>query len=104
MIAENKTSSETQYYICSRKLTADVANRYARSHWHIENKLHWTLDMVFNEDLSRIRTGHGDENFSIIRRIALNLLKLNTSIKKSIAAKRYKAAWNEAALEAILKI
>ena len=104
VIADNKISSEIQYYICSKKLTANVANRYARSHWSIENKLHWTLDVVFNEDLSRIRKGYGDENFAVIRRIALNLLKLNTSIKKSIAAKRYKAAWNETVLEAILKI
>lgn len=104
VIAQNKRSHETQYYICSKKLQADIASLYARSHWSIENKLHWTLDVVFNEDLSRIRKGHADENFATIRRIALNLLKLNTSIKKSIAAKRHKAAWDEAVLECILRI
>lgn len=104
VIAQNKKSSETHYYICSKKLKADVVSLYVRSHWSIENKLHWTLDVIFHEDLSRIRKGNADENFASVRRIALNLLKLDTTIKKSIAAKRHKAAWNEAVLEAILRI
>ena len=104
VIAQNKKTNEVQYYICSKNLTADVAGVYTRSHWSIENKLHWTLDVTFKEDLSRIRNGHGDENFATIRRIALNLLKLNTSIKKSIAAKRHLAAWDEVFLEIVLKI
>jgi predicted transposase YbfD/YdcC len=104
MITQNKKTNEVQYYICSKSLKAEVANDYARSHWGIENKLHWTLDVTFGEDLSRIRNGHGDENFATIRRIALNLLKLNTSIKKSIAAKRHLAAWDEVFLECVLRI
>ena len=104
VVAQNKKTSETQYYICSKKLKAEVANAYVRSHWGIENKLHWTLDVIFNEDLSRIRGGHGDENFATIRRIALNLLKLNTAVKKSMVAKRHLAAWDERFLEAILRI
>jgi predicted transposase YbfD/YdcC len=104
VVLQKKKTTEVQYYICSKKLKAQTANNYVRAHWSIENKLHWTLDVVFDEDLSRIRSGHGDENFAIIRRIALNLLKLNTSIKKSLVNKRHLAAWDEAFLEAILKI
>jgi predicted transposase YbfD/YdcC len=104
VIAQNKETNEVQYYICSKNLKAEVAGTYVRSHWSIENKLHWTLDVTFNEDLSRIRNGHADENFAAIRRIALNLLKLNTSVKKSIAAKRQMAAWDEVFLECVLRI
>ena len=66
-----------------------------RSHWEVENCLHWVLDVAFQEDLSRIRKDHGAENFSILQRIALNLLKNEKSIKIGIKNKRLFAGWNE---------
>jgi len=65
-----------------------------RQHWGIENKLHWVLDVGFGEDLDRKRAGHAAQNFSILNRIALNLLKQDKSSKQGIKGKRLKAAWN----------
>ena len=62
-----------------------------RSHWGIENSLHWVLDVTFKEDHSRIRNGHGPENMGLLRRLSLNLLKREPS-KQSIVQKRYRAA------------
>lgn len=66
-----------------------------RGHWSIENQLHWILDVAFREDDCRIRKGHGAQNFAVLRHIALNLLKQETSAKCGIKAKRLKAGWNE---------
>ncbi len=66
-----------------------------RSHWQVENALHWSLDVSFNEDASRIRNGYGAENFSRLRRIALNLLKRETTLKVGIKIKRLRAGWDE---------
>ncbi len=65
-----------------------------RQHWGIENKLHWVLDVGFGEDLDRKRAGHAAQNFSILNRIALNLLKHDKSSQRGIKGKRLKAAWN----------
>ena len=62
-----------------------------RSHWGIENSLHWILDVTFREDQSRIRNGHGPENLGLLRRLSLNLLKREPS-KPSLTQKRYRAA------------
>lgn len=92
--ASGQQQKERRYYISS--LTADAAsfNRYIRCHWSIENHLHWTLDVVFSEDESRKRAGHAAENFALITRIALNLLKHDTSTKASMKNKRHKAGWD----------
>ncbi len=66
-----------------------------RSHWGIENSLHWTLDMAFDEDHCRVRKGHGPQNFAILRHIALNLLKQEKTSKRSINGKRLLAGWKE---------
>jgi len=66
-----------------------------RHHWHIENKLHWSLDMSFNEDACRVRKGYAAENFSRLRRLALNLLKRETTEQVGIKAKRLRAGWDE---------
>ena len=71
-------------------------------HWGIENRLHWQLDVSFGEDQRRLRTGHAAENFSRLCRIALNLLKTDTSTKTGIEAKRRKAGWNDAYLLKLL--
>ena len=63
-----------------------------RSHWSIENQLHWVLDVSFNEDASRVRANHGPENLSVARRMALNILRQDTSSKSSVKSRLYKAA------------
>ena len=78
-------------------------NSYIRSHWEVENKLHWVLDMTFREDEQRKRAKHAATNFAIVRKIGLNLLKKNTG-KQSLHSKRLKAAWNKNFLINLIKI
>jgi len=77
-------------------LAADAArlNRCIRQHWGIENKLHWVLDVGFGEDLDPKRAGYAAQNFSVLNRIALNLLKQDKTSKRSIHGKRLKAGWD----------
>ena len=87
---------ERRYYISS--LPADDAERLGkliRGHWEIENAQHWCLDTQFREDESRVRAGHGDENLAVMRRIALNLLKRDKTVKVGIRSKRLKAGRND---------
>lgn len=102
-ISTEKESIQTRYYISSLAPDAVKINQYIRSHWQVENKLHWTLDVTFKEDLNRTRTGHADANFSIIKQVALNILKLDNS-KKSLNLKRYNAALDDAFRESLLNI
>ena len=67
----------------------------ARSHWGIENTMHWVLDMGYREDESRVRKGNGAENLSILRRMAMNLHKRDTGVKVGIEARRKKAGWDD---------
>ncbi len=97
-----KYTVERRYYISSLPADAQQLAEAVRGHWHIENQLHWVLDVAFREDESRIRTGHADANMAVVRRIALNLLKQDTSVKLGIANKRLKAGWDEAYLLKIL--
>lgn len=75
-----------------------------RAHWGIENQCHWVLDMTFSEDDCRIRVGDGAENFAILRRMSLNLLKQEKSKKTSLNIKRQKAAGSSKYLETVLGI
>jgi predicted transposase YbfD/YdcC len=95
-------STEARHYLSS--LPADAARlaRTIRSHWGVENRLHWVLDVTFHEDDSRVRVGHGPENFAILRHIALNLLRQDRSSKGSVATKRFRAALNDTYLHSIL--
>lgn len=97
-----KASSETRYYIASRLLTAADALVAIRSHWQIENNLHWVLDVVFDEDNSRIRTGHAQQNLATMRHIAINLLNQEQSRKQSLKGKRQLAGWDETYLEKVV--
>lgn len=97
-------SEETRYYISSLKTSAEKMNIYVREHWCVENKLHWSLDVSFNEDANRTRTDHSSENLSIIRRVGLNILKTDTTMKVGIAAKRKAAGWNIKYLEKLLNL
>lgn len=103
-VVTGKCTTEKRYYISSRQDTAECFNTLIRQHWEVENKLHWVLDVNFQEDLSRIRTGHADENFSIIRRVALNIIKLDSSAKASQRSKRKMASWNDEFLEKVLQL
>ena len=89
-----KTTVESRYYISSLPNDATRLLSAVRSHWGIENELHWSLDVTFNEDGSRVRSGNGAENFSVLRRMALNLLKADKTTKRSLAGKRKDAAWD----------
>ncbi|GHT26327.1 hypothetical protein AGMMS4957_21800 [Bacteroidia bacterium] len=88
-----KGTTEVRLYISSLD-TLQPFNQYIREHWGGENSLHWTLDMVFREDEQRKRTKHAAENFALIRKIALNLLKKDKG-KESLVSKRLKAGWNK---------
>lgn len=88
---QGKETWESHYYISSLSLDAELFAHAVRTHWGIENSLHWSLDVAFREDASRKRIGHSAQNFSVMTRLALNLLKNETSFKRGIKAKRMKA-------------
>ena len=94
----------TRYYISSLENNAMQYQENIRSHWGIENKLHWTLDVSFSEDASRKRNKNAAQNYSILLKIALNLLKNEKTEKQGIAGKRLKAGWNEKYLLKVLNI
>jgi predicted transposase YbfD/YdcC len=99
-----KEERQTRFYITSSNASAEVIGKAVRSHWGIENQLHWQLDVSFSEDQSRKRDGHAAQNFSLLNRIALNLLKNEQSKKKrSVKGKRLAAGWNNEYLLKILK-
>lgn len=88
----DRTSTERAYYISSLPADAERIARAVRSHWEVENRLHWCLDVQFNEDQSRVRSGYAANNLAIVRHIVMNLLRLNTTRKASIKSKRMLAA------------
>jgi predicted transposase YbfD/YdcC len=78
--------------------------RAVRSHWNIENKVHWVMDVCFGEDQSRARTGYAAENLATLRRLALNMLKRDTKKKRSLKGKMLNASWDHAYLQRLLGI
>jgi len=98
----NETSKEKRFFISSLDSDAESFGKAVRQHWGIENSLHWTLDVTFREDECRIRKENAPENFAILRHIALNLLKNETSEKKSIKRKRLKAGWDNSYLKKVI--
>lgn len=101
---DNKESKEMRYYICSCDGDINKIKTAARSHWGIENSLHWVLDMSFDEDQCRKRMKNSAKNISTIRKLALNILKSETSFKASMVRKMSKASRNKAYLETLLQI
>ena len=95
--------SERRYYISSRLLDAEAMLEGVRRHWGIENKVHWVLDVCFGEDASRIRRDDGAENFSVLRRVALNLLRQDETSKR-IKGRRKQAGWDNDYLGHLLGI
>ena len=102
---EGRQTEETAYYISSREWEAEEVSKYIQGHWTIENNLHWSLDVAFNEDSSKIHLGYSAENFSIIRKIAQKLLKAETTFKGgSIRRKAKRAALLNEYAEKILML
>ena len=95
-------ATEQRSYISSRVLSAEAFADAVRSHWAIENNLHWTLDVIFNEDQSRLRTGHGAKNMAVIRHFALNLVR-KAADKRSIKRRRKRACYDPKYLLNILQ-
>jgi predicted transposase YbfD/YdcC len=98
---EGKLTRERRYYLSSARLDAAAFAQAVRGHWRIENRLHWVLDVVLRDDLSRLRSGHAPENMAAIRHMATNLLhhaKPTTSLKN----RRKRAGWNTAYLESLI--
>ncbi|MEG4861170.1 ISAs1 family transposase [Microcoleus sp. K1-B6] len=98
----NKTTTEVRFYLSSLASNAEKISQAIRSHWGIENSLHWTLDVTFSEDKSRIRKDHSPENFALLRRLAVNLLKQEKGFKGSLKMKRYLAGMDNNYLVQIL--
>lgn len=101
-VLKNKKEEKTRYFISSLNSNAKKHLQTVRSHWGIENSLHWVLDMSFREDESRVRTGNSPENFAILRHFALNFLKQEKSKKCGIQSKRKQAGWDKDYLEKVL--
>jgi predicted transposase YbfD/YdcC len=100
----DKTTTETRYYISSMANDAQQILHAARSHWGVENSLHWILDVVLREDDSRVRKDNAPANMTMLRHIALNLLKQEKTLKRGIQGKRLKAAMNPDYLLKVLTI
>ncbi len=98
----DKTTTETRYYLSSLAGDARKAARAIRQHWGIENSVHWVLDVVFDEDASRIRKDNGAQNFSVLRHIALNLLRQEQTHKRGIKTKQKRAGWDNGYLTKLL--
>lgn len=103
-IVNNKTTVETRYYICSLRSNAEKLGTSIRSHWGVENSLHWVLDVTFREDDCRIRKDNAPNNFAVLRRIAINLLGQEKSKKMGIKNKQFLAAMDNNYLSQVLQI
>ena len=102
-LTDGKLTTQRRYYISSLPPVAQDIAVAIRNHWSVENNLHWVLDMAFREDECRKRNGNAPEVFAMLRRLTLNLLKMEKSTKKSIHRKRLTAGWNNEYLEKILQ-
>jgi predicted transposase YbfD/YdcC len=100
-VGEGAETVETRFYISSLGLKVKKFAEAVRGHWSIENNLHWMLDVVFDEDGSRLRKDHGPENLGLVRRIALSMLK-KANKKHGLACRRKRAGWNDDFLAEVL--
>jgi predicted transposase YbfD/YdcC len=98
----NRTTTEVRFFLSSLVASAQKHAHVIRSHWSVENSLHWVLDVTFNEDASRVRLGHGAENLGLLRRLSVNLLKREPS-KMSLKMKRYRASMDDNFMRKILE-
>lgn len=102
-ILPGKVEHNIRYYLASFPVEAQQAITLTRHHWHIENCLHWVLDIAFREDECRLRKDHGPHNFAILRHMALNLLKQDKTSKLGIKNKRLRAGWDNDYLSAVIQ-
>ena len=98
-----KTTTETAYYLLSAPLSPERFNDVVRSHWGVENQLHWRLDVVMNEDQDRSRMGHAPENLAVLRHMALNVMQKDTA-KGSLRGKFKRAGWEDAYLANLIAL
>lgn len=98
-----KTTRETAYYLLSTPLTPERFNEVARLHWGVENRLHWRLDVVMNEDQDRTRLGNAPHNLAILRHMALNIMQKDGA-KGSLRGKIKRAGWDETYLTSLLRL
>ena len=98
----DQTTTETRYCLTSLPADPRQIGEAVRAHWGIENGLHWVLDMAFREDERRVRTGHAAQNLAVVRRLALTLLKRETTAKVGVKAKRLMCGWDETYLATVL--
>jgi predicted transposase YbfD/YdcC len=97
-----KTTLARRYYLSSALLDAPTFARAVRAHWGIENRLHWVMDVVFHDDLARLRTGHGPENMAIVKHMAMNLVQQATPTT-SLKNRRKLAGWDPGYLETLIR-
>lgn len=98
-----KTTTETAYYLLSTALSSERFNDAAREHWGVENRLHWRLDVVMNEDQDRTRMGNGPHNLAVLRHMAINVMQKDGS-KESLRGKFQRAGWDNAYLSRLLAL
>ena len=99
----DKTTTETAYYLLSAAFSAERFNQIVRQHWEVENRLHWRLDVVINEDQDRTRLGNGPHNLAVLRHMALNAMQKQGS-KGSLRGKFKRAGWDDSFLTSLLAI
>ncbi len=99
----NKVTHEVQYYLSSLPPEAQNLGHAIRTHWGIENQVHWTLDVTFNEDHCRVRSGNSPRNLALLRRMALNALNQEKSLKRSLRQKMKRAAMNDSYMMTVLQ-
>lgn len=100
--AGEKQSDEVSFFLSSLPPKVRTLAKHVRGHWGVENSLHWSLDVTFAEDQSRIRKGNGQEIASGFRRLALSILKQDNTLKENLRGKRLRAGWNNDTLQAII--
>ena len=98
-----RQAADTAYYLLSTALSPERFNEVVRSHWGIENRLHWRLDVVMNEDQNRTRLGNGPHNLAVLRHMALNVMQKDTT-KGSLRGKIKRAGWDGAYLTKLLTL
>ena len=97
-----KVTAEIRHYLSSAKLPAEALAAAIRNHWRVENGLPWVLDVTFREDASRVRERNAARNLALLRRIALNLARADTTLKASLKGKRKYAGWDDAFMATLI--
>ena len=97
-----KVTAEIRHYLSSAKLPPEMLAAAIRNHWRVENGLHWVLDVTFGEDASRVRERNAARNLALLRRIALNLARADSTLKASLKGKRKYAGWDDSFMTTLM--